>query len=75
MKIYLNNLIRTEYVEYDSDFERRFRAFLESIQERADYYSVMAELVERNPLLAIDYLRRAYLLTGDRKHWRSIHYG
>ncbi len=62
-----SDFIRTEYVEYDSEFERRFRAFLDSLEERSEYYSYMAELVERNPLLAIDYLRRAYLLTGDKK--------
>lgn len=71
-----SDLVRTEYVQYDGRFERRFTRFLESLNERADYYVLLAEQVERNPLLAIDYLRRAYLLTGDdalRERAREIH--
>jgi hypothetical protein len=49
----------------DRGFTQSFRAFLGSLQDRADYYRTLARLLEANPLLAIDYLRRAYLLTGD----------
>jgi hypothetical protein len=60
-----SDFVRTEYVPYDGHFTRRFRAFLSDLEERAAYYAVISEQVERNPLLSIDYLRRAYLLTGD----------
>ncbi len=61
-----SDLVRTEYIELDGDFNRRFKAFLRSLTDRADYYLVLADQLEKNPLLAIDYLRRTYLLTGDR---------
>ena len=62
-----SDFVRTEYVNYDGNFERRTRAFFRQLEERADYYVTMADQLERNPLLAIDFLRRAYLLTGDGK--------
>jgi len=70
-----SDFVRTEYVPYDDHFERRFRSFVNELEERANYYIVISEQVERNPLLAIDYLRRAYLLTGDeslRKRAKDI---
>jgi len=36
--------------------------------ENANYMAIMAEQVERNPLLAIDYYRRAYLLSGNEEY-------
>jgi hypothetical protein len=60
-----SDFVRTEYVNFDGNFDRKTRAFFNSLQERADYYLTLADQLERNPLLAIDYIRRAYLLTGD----------
>ena len=60
-----SDLVRHEYIALDAHFTRGFRDFLESLGERAAYYQELADLLEANPLLAIDYLRRAYLLTGD----------
>ena len=68
-----SDFVRTEYVPYDLHFEKRFQMFLESIDKRADYFCVIAEQVENNPLLAIDYYRRAFLLTGEKElQCRSI---
>jgi len=61
-----SDFIRTEYVPYDEKFEQRIRAYVDSLHASADYYITIAHQLERNPLLAIDYLRRAYLLTGDK---------
>ncbi|HKP76248.1 MAG TPA: hypothetical protein VJT67_12040 [Longimicrobiaceae bacterium] len=61
-----SDFVRTEYVQYGPDFQAQLRKFFQSLEERADYYALMADQVERNPLLSIDYLRRAYLLTGDQ---------
>ncbi len=61
-----SDFVRTEYVSYDEKFEKRIRAYLESLRDNADYYITIAHQLERNPLLAIDYLKRAYLLTGDK---------
>jgi hypothetical protein len=60
-----SDLVRTEYVAFDASFSRRSRAFIDSLDDRAAYYQTLATQLERDPLLAIDYLRRAYLLTGD----------
>lgn len=60
-----SDFVRTEYVEYGDDFKPRMRRFFASLRERATYYATAAEQVDRNPLLAIDFLRRAYLLTSE----------
>jgi hypothetical protein len=60
-----SDLTRTEYIEYNDDFEDKFSGFMDSILEVADYYSEVGSLIERNPLLSIDYYRRAYLIKGD----------
>jgi len=60
-----SDFVRTEYVEYNGQAAQRLDKFFESLQERADYYVTMADQLERNPLLTIDFLRRAYLLTED----------
>lgn len=59
-----SDFVRTEYIEYDDDFEEKAGKYLKSFFERADYYEQMADLLEQNPLLAIDYLRRAFLISG-----------
>lgn len=61
-----SDLVRTEYISMDGHFNRNFEGFLRSLNERAVYYQTLSGLLEANPLLAIDYLRRAYLLTGSR---------
>lgn len=60
-----SDLVRTEYVVAGRDLGQQLESFLESIKRRAAYYLDMADLVENNPLLAIDYLRRAHLLSSD----------
>lgn len=60
-----SDFVRTEYIPYDNKFERRFGNFIASLEERLKYYEKMAEQMEKDPLLAIDYLRRAFLLCGD----------
>jgi hypothetical protein len=60
-----SDLVRTEYIEMNAGFTQSLKDFLSSLKERAVYYETLAGLLEANPLLAIDYLRRAYLLTGE----------
>tara|TARA_R110002124_G_scaffold208776_3_gene375094 strand:- start:3302 stop:3514 length:213 start_codon:yes stop_codon:yes gene_type:complete len=40
---------------------------LEYLFEIADGYELYSEQLERNPLLAIDYLKRSYLITGNQE--------
>jgi hypothetical protein len=60
-----SDFIRTEYIEFNADFDERFAQYLESLDEQASHYEVVADQLERNPILAIDYLKRAYLISGD----------
>ncbi len=60
-----SDLNRTEYVTFDDDFTTNFTAYLRSIHEQAEHYEVIADQLERNPILALDYLKRAFLINGD----------
>ncbi|NQT67426.1 MAG: hypothetical protein HQ569_07625 [Actinobacteria bacterium] len=62
-----SDFIRTEYIEFDESFEEKINKFFKSLLEQAEHFEIMAEQLEKNPLLAIDYIRRAYLLTGNSK--------
>ena len=59
---------RTEYLNFDADFEAGFRKFEENLIEREKHYWLMAELIAADPVLAIDYLKRAYLLSPKEKY-------
>lgn len=62
-----SDLVRSEYVTFDDDFLNNFSSFLEDIHEQAGYYETLADQLERNPILALDYLKRAYLIRGDER--------
>ena len=60
-----SDLNRTEYVTFDDDFTKNFTAYLKSIHEQAENYELVADQLEKNPILALDYLKRAFLINGD----------
>jgi len=61
-----SDFVRTEHVLFGPGFGRRIRAFMRTVLGIGEHYGDMAEnFAENNPLLAIDYLRRAYLILGD----------
>ena len=60
--------MRTEYVNYDEDFDKNFNKYIEGLTDQAEYYVKISDQLEKDPLLAIDYLRRAYLITNERSH-------
>jgi hypothetical protein len=66
-----SDFVRTEYVEYNRSFGKKISTFLHGLEEQAKYYATAGELLEENPLLSIDYLRRAYLITGDQKYKKA----
>jgi len=66
-----SDFIRTEYIEYDTDFSDKINKFFDQVFDLADHYEIMGESLESNPLLAIDYYKRAYLITGDSKYFRK----
>jgi hypothetical protein len=68
-----SDFVRTDHVTYSADFKQRIRTFLGALDERAGFYAAMADQVERNPLLSIDFLKRAYLLTANAAHRKRAH--
>jgi len=60
-----SDFVRTEYIEFKDDFEDKLENYLESFFNWASHCEFMSEVVENNPLLAIDYLKRAWLISGE----------
>jgi hypothetical protein len=60
-----SDFIRTEYIEHVDGFSKKIGRFVDSLAHRAEYYLLMADQVENNPLLALDFMRRSFLLTGE----------
>lgn len=58
----------TEYIE----FNKKFKTFLKTTQEQAKHYKKMSETLENNPILAMDYLKRAFLITGNKNYQLSV---
>lgn len=59
-----SDFVRTEYVEFNSEFDQNFSKYLVSLDIQAEHYELMADQLESNPVLSIDYLKRAFLITG-----------
>jgi hypothetical protein len=66
-----SDFIRTEYIEFDDNFQPKINNFFDQVFALADHYDVMAESLENNPNLSIDYWRRAYLITGKDNFLRK----
>ena len=62
-----SDFIRTEYIEYNDAFAENFRKYLDELDAQANYYEDVANQLEKNPILSIDYLKRAFLITGDER--------
>lgn len=67
-----SDLVRTEYIDYTARCKTRIDKYLDKFFEQAEHYATMANELEQNPLLAIDYLKRAYLITGEQKYKSKI---
>lgn len=68
-----SDFIRTEYIEFNDSFSENFSNYLSSLLLQAEHYELVAEQLDRNPILAIDYLKRAFLITGDERLRRRAH--
>lgn len=62
-----SDFVRSEYILFDENFDANFASYFRSIIEQAEHYETVADQLDRNPILAIDYLKRAFLITGDKK--------
>jgi len=63
-----SDFVRTEYISYDEAFKSNIKKFFENVFEREKHYSLMSELMEEDIVLSIDYLKRAYLISGHLKY-------
>lgn len=68
-----SDFVRTEYIEYDRSFGRKIKQYIKHLHDQAGFYSKTGELLRENPLLAVDYLRRAYLITGNKVYRDQAH--
>ena len=66
-----SDFLRTEYITFHTNFERHINQFFDNIFEREVHYSLMSDLMKVDPVLSIDYLRRAFLITGDHNYISS----
>jgi len=62
---------RTEYISFDSNFSKSLHKFLQNLKEKEEHYWLMSELLEADPVLSIDYIKRAYLLNPMKKYIRE----
>jgi len=60
-----SDFVRTEYIIYDDHISESFLKYLESLDKQATHYELMADQLDKDPVLAIDYLKRAFLITGN----------
>jgi hypothetical protein len=63
-----SDFVRTEYIEFSNDFDEKLEKYLAKFFSWAGDYEFMSELLEKNPLLAIDYLKRAWLISGENAY-------
>lgn len=63
-----SDFVRTEYINYDKKFRANIGNFVANILELAEHYDTMAENLDNNPGLSIDYWRRAFLISGDHDY-------
>lgn len=62
------DFVRTEYLDFDDDLEIKLNKYFAYISSLQEHFDIMAEQLQKDPLLAIDYLRRAFLISGDSSY-------
>jgi hypothetical protein len=60
-----SDFVRTEYIKHDGHFKRRMNSYPKNFLEQGEFYEFLADNLENDPLLSLDYLRRASLISGD----------
>jgi len=62
-----SDFVRTEYIEFERGFKREIKKYLKTFFKQADHYDNFGSELNSNIIVTIDYLRRAYLMTGDEE--------
>ncbi|NBB79959.1 MAG: hypothetical protein GVY36_11025 [Verrucomicrobia bacterium] len=60
-----SDFLRTEYIEYGTKSAAKLKQWMRGLLDLGDFFETMADQLEKNPLLEIDYLRRAFLITEN----------
>ena len=60
-----SDFIRTEYIEYRQGFSRKLNTYIRKLWEQAEHYMIVADQIITSPILSIDYIARAFLITGE----------
>jgi len=63
-----SDFVRTEYLQFSKEFDDKFEKYIEYVLGIAESYELYADQLDKNPLLAIDYLKRAYLISANEKY-------
>jgi hypothetical protein len=63
-----SDFVRTEHIDFGRGFKKKITKYLEKFLTLASDYEFMSEQLEKNPLLAIDYLKRAWLISGENEY-------
>lgn len=66
-----SDFVRTEYLDYEGDDDllmNKVHDFADYLGAQAEHYKTLADELSNNPIACIDYLRRAYLLTGRKEY-------
>ncbi len=63
-----SDFIRTEYISYGRGWASKLNQFFNNVFEQEEHYKIMAEETKNDPVLSIDYLRRAYLISGKKEY-------
>jgi hypothetical protein len=63
-----SDFIRTEYISYGRGWASKLNQFLNNVFEREGFYYLMSDLTKNDPVLSFDYIRRAYLISGEKKY-------
>ena len=61
-----SDFVRTEYITYDSRFKLKLSKFITEFLKLSAHYTFMAKQLRSDPFLEIDYLKRAYLISGKK---------
>jgi len=63
-----SDFIRTEYITYGRGWASKLNQFFNNVFEQEKHYLTMSELTDNDPILSIDFLRRAYLISARREY-------
>jgi hypothetical protein len=67
-----SDFVRTEHIEFAAGFKKKLKKYLNTLFKLVQYYKKMSDQVEENPLLAIDYLKRAWLISGENAYRQKV---